>query len=381
MMKQGLSRYLTKTIGEPPSDLDTTPVAAEQPYTAETVAGELLPPGMDEIFNDEGITFDGPVDTSIMGRIRHHKRILIIAGCAVCVAASAVYAALGIWLYLSIGEQNSAKHDEPVAFLNMQETDKIHAGTREVLKNINLVQQQGEKMVRDMLAQASKPAGLGKDAKASAMDGKTLAGLPVNAPLPANDKLAMAGIQGTLAEITGRPDPFEPLVQPVSTETSASTEATAPVEVDVVTFLQYAGFIGDINTKDKVAIIKMNDPALGAKTLIKKTGESFMVDGQKVVLKAISKASLQLLVKGRTRQLSLNSYTEKTGSASGGSGSSSSGSTNTPSTGGSATTAGSGASAAGASTLGNIAKVAADSAASKSTSISSNGPNVQLQEH
>lgn len=105
--------------------------------------------------------------------------------------------------------------------------------------------------------------------------------------------------------LSGRPDPFSPLIQETNGAFIAPTE-----NQDALTGVQYTGFIGGANSKNKIAIIKVADanPAIAPKTLFKKAGESFYVNGQRIYLSAIGKSSLNLQLDGENRTLSLNPY-------------------------------------------------------------------------
>jgi hypothetical protein len=356
MLKRDLSRYLTKTIGAPPPDLKTdleaaSPVAPCPKRIEDDLSAMMLPPGASELFAN-GIFNDcaEPVKPAWMTRIGNRKCALIGAACAFGVAASAIYAALGLWLYVSI-DDHLAQQAEPIALLSTQDSENAHADTRRVLENIQQVQQDQVSMHRSRTSEQGLLA-----------QGAPQTGLPGE---PAGDeKFSMASLKEMGSDAAGRPDPFEPLVQPAS---AIGAPISDPGQArDVLDSLNFTGFIGDTNSRDKVAIIKVLDPMAGtSRTLIKKAGDSFMVDGERVVLKSISKNSLRLGVNGQTRQLSLSAYQEMSGSSTSTSGTT--GSASSPS--GQSVSAG----ATGAG-LGNIARVAGEGAANR------NPENVQLQE-
>lgn len=215
-----------------------------------------------------------------------------------CVLTSSVYAGLGLWWLSNSSPVSNAA--EPVNLLNVNESEQIHQDNKSLFRHIDSIQHQnniivpnesegqsGKKPQRDLLALA--PA--------------------------ATQSFDLQDIKRTISEPTGRPDPFEPLVGANGERQSGPEEVK---KKDVLEDLQFTGFIGDINSKSKVAIIRVTDPTSGtAKTLIKKAGQSFTVEGEKVVLKGISKGSLLLSVSGETRVLSLNPYTETVASSSG----------------------------------------------------------------
>src|SRR5690606_31996986 len=73
------------------------------------------------------------------------------------------------------------------------------------------------------------------------------------------------------------------------------------------------------------------------KTLVKKVGETIIIDGEKLTLKSIAKDAITLSVKGKSRRLALNPYMDTTTSSAGGASGSASLSGISPAGGGSAT--------------------------------------------
>lgn len=365
MLKRDLSRYLTKTIGAPPPDLKAdleaaSPVALCPKGSEDDLSAMMLPPGASEllangIFNDCA----DQVKPAWMSRIGNRKRALIGVACAFSVAASAIYAALGFWLYVSI-DDHPAQQAEPIALLSVQDSENMHTDTRRVLENIKHVQQDQAAMNQSRItAQSLLTQTADRKLLAQAAPQTGLSGEPKG-----DENFSLAGLKDLGSDVTGRPDPFEPLVQPAS---AIGEPIADPSQArDVLDSLKFTGFIGDINSRDKVAIIKVLDPTAGtSRTLIKRAGDSFTVDGERVVLKSISKNSLRLGVKGQARQLSLSAYQELTGSSSVTSGSTA------PATSPSGQPVSGGTGGTG---LGNIARVASEGAAGRSPE------NVQLQE-
>jgi len=205
-----------------------------------------------------------------------------------CVLSSTVYASLGYWFLNNPSVSNAA---EPVNMMNIQE-DNTNGNTTEKGRFNNLDKLQSPTHIivpretegQTLLAQATGGV-------KSALDDD------------------IASIRNSIAEPIGRANPFAPLLGPNGEIQDSSLESKK--KKDVVEDLQFIGFIGDINSRDKVAMIKVNDPtAGGGKTLIKKTGDSFMVEGERVVLRGISKNFLKLGVSGENRMLSISPYTE-----------------------------------------------------------------------
>jgi|GEM_PF-4889514 len=300
------------------------------------VIGDATRPGMNNtsippLLDDEYEFLDlSPIPESWL--VKLFTRPKLAAGIiGICVLTSSVYAGLGLW-WLNNGSPIS-QAAEPVNMLNIDESEQIHRDNKSLFKNIDSIQQHNiivpnesdshKAPQRDLLAMAPAPS-------------KTF---------------DLQDIKRSISEPTGRPDPFEPLL-------GLNGEKQGPPEEmqkrDILEDLQFTGFIGDINSKNKVAIIKVNDAVSGAtKTLIKKTGQTFMVEGEKVVLKAISKGSLLLSVSGETRVLSLNPYVESVASSSNSTSQSAAGGGNAaPSASGTVAPASSGSAMGGS--LGNI---------------------------
>jgi hypothetical protein len=300
------------------------------------VIGDATRPGMNNtsippLLDDEYEFLDlPPIPESWL--VKLFTRPKLAAGIiGICVLTSSVYAGLGLW-WLNNGSPIS-QAAEPVNMLNIDESEQIHRDNKSLFKNIDSIQQHNiivpnesdshKAPQRDLLAMAPAPS-------------KTF---------------DLQDIKRSISEPTGRPDPFEPLL-------GLNGEKQGPPEEvqkrDILEDLQFTGFIGDINSKNKVAIIKVNDAVSGAtKTLIKKAGQTFMVEGEKVVLKAISKGSLLLSVSGETRVLSLNPYVESVASSSNSTSQSAAGGGNAaPSASGTVAPASSGSAMGGS--LGNI---------------------------
>lgn len=129
----------------------------------------------------------------------------------------------------------------------------------------------------------------------------------------------MAAANATSA---GRSDPFEPLFGQMSPEPTVDerieeiTVTAPPVEQDVMDDVEYIGMIHDKKSESAVAMIRINDPYSGRKTLIKKLKESFLLDGRKLYVKSIDRYQVGLWVDGKMRYKSLNPYADMPGSGS-----------------------------------------------------------------
>jgi hypothetical protein len=124
------------------------------------------------------------------------------------------------------------------------------------------------------------------------------------------------------AASAGRPDPFEPLFGQMSPNATVDerieeiTITAPPVEQDVMDDVEYIGMIHDKKSDSAVAMIRVNDPYTGRKTLIKKLKEAFLLDGRKLYVKSIDRYQVGLWVDGKMRYKSLNPYADMPGSGS-----------------------------------------------------------------
>ena len=217
------------------------------------------------------------------------------------IVSCSVYIALGYWWF---GGSPISQAAETVNLLNVQ--DDINAGSqdptttfnniRSIQKDAHLAQPKNSKeksrgKQENMLLAEAVPAGglMGEPASTAASSG--------------------SGVEPIKTEATGRPDPFDPLVSASGDSTNGTGKEEETKKRDILLDLQYTGFIGDINSRDKVALIRVSDTVTGVtKTQIKKVGEAFPVDGEVVVLRGISKKALLLSAQGETRQLPLQQY-------------------------------------------------------------------------
>jgi hypothetical protein len=115
-----------------------------------------------------------------------------------------------------------------------------------------------------------------------------------------------ASIKRELHDPIGRSNPFDPLIH-----TDVPGVVSEEVEKrDVFLDLQYTGFIGDAYSKEKLAIIRLNEPTGVSKTLLKKIGDSFLVEGERATIHAISREGVRVVLSGQKRWLALQPYTE-----------------------------------------------------------------------
>ena len=211
------------------------------------------------------------------------------------IISCSVYVALGYWW---IGSASLSQAAEPVTMLNLE---NVHTPENQDLNsrfnNIHHIQQNpatgGPGSIPLMRPSAEK------------LDHMLLAQtLPMSSP-PISAQFNPDPSKGTGS--VGRPDPFSPLV--IDSKTQGNGSISDNVKKDVLADVLYTGFIGDSNSRDKVALIGVFDSLSGiAKTQIKKTGESLNINGQNVVVKSISKNSLKLNAAGELRELMIQPY-------------------------------------------------------------------------
>lgn len=208
---------------------------------------------------------------------------IVVGVIGLCLLASSLYAGLGYWWLNATGISHAA---EPASSVSVQD---IHNDTNHLLNNIQSLQEQTHIIIP----------------KETDMENEVL----LAEATPAKT-FTMNDLKTTVDGSTGRPDPFSPLIDD-GTSTGFVPLNDTKQKRDILTDLQYTGFIGDVNSKDKVAIIKVSDPnAGGTVTLIKKAGDIFHVEGELVVLRGISKDNLTLSLSGVNRRLGLNPYAD-----------------------------------------------------------------------
>lgn len=116
-----------------------------------------------------------------------------------------------------------------------------------------------------------------------------------------------ASIKRELHDPIGRSNPFDPLVH-IDVPGVVSEEKKE--KRDVLLDLQYTGFIGDAYSREKLAIIRYSDPMGSTKTLLKKVGDAFLVEGERASINAISREGVRVILSGQKRWLALQPYTE-----------------------------------------------------------------------
>lgn len=265
-------RNLSRWIGPDPAGEEAGEEALEEARPEATTF---------EFDDSEGIP------DNLLVRLLNKPRLVIGMALTLCAMATVTYAGLGLyWL-------SGSPQQEAVAMTGVDETVAETGQARDVAKSTPVT------------------------AVATAADDTNVSVKKMDE----NEILAMAGIadEAPAAPVaaTGRPDPFAPLVAPPAD--SSSGTAPAPEEEgprDPLEFLQYTGYIGELKSKDKVAIVRIND-GIQDYTVVKKAGETFTVNGEVVTLKSIGPEALHLKVAGASRRLDLNPYVEITASSSG----------------------------------------------------------------
>lgn len=245
--------------------------------------------GLDEEIQPEELTFDMSQSENPVLRLLAKPRLVAGIAASFCVMATVTYIVAGLYW---MAPQAAPAKDEPIAMMGIDEA-----------------------------ATAEQAASVEQVSKKTPLDGLAAVG---------DEILAMAGIAEPGTEDkqnekplgpSGRPDPFAPLVVP-PIEGGAASGPMIPGEDegprDPMEFLQYTGYIGELTSKDKVAIIRISDELQGEYTVIKKAGETFLVNGELVTLASIGPDALHLKIAGASRRLDLNPYVEIAGGGSGG---------------------------------------------------------------
>lgn len=203
-----------------------------------------------------------------------------------CLLTASIYGGLGYWWLTGAGFSHAAEPDSTVTNFYV-EKNKVKPRLH-FLENIEALQNENNLIIpKESVQREDKLI-------AQATPQKTF---------------TMNELRNPVTEPTGRPDPFSPLIQ--ETGSGLNTLNVPKQQKDILTDVEYTGFIGDVNSKDIVAVIKIPDPAAGGfKSLIKKTGESFYVGGERIYLKAVAKSGLVLRAEGVNRHLTLTPYSE-----------------------------------------------------------------------
>ncbi|MDX2084965.1 MAG: hypothetical protein SFZ03_06215 [Candidatus Melainabacteria bacterium] len=100
-----------------------------------------------------------------------------------------------------------------------------------------------------------------------------------------------------------RDDPLRP-------ELHSYNDPMVERERDVLDSVRFTGQIHGDRTTPRVAILQVEDPAVGSTTQVKKVGESFYVEGKKIVITGIYGQTLHLKVEGSPRTLPLEPLME-----------------------------------------------------------------------
>jgi hypothetical protein len=125
--------------------------------------------------------------------------------------------------------------------------------------------------------------------------------------LIASNPMSEESIKREMNDPLGRPDPFSPLVKEIDPATVVDTKAPEAPR-DILQDVSYTGFIGDKSSANKVAILHIADPGNTETTVIKKVGESFLVEGQSVTLRSIDNSGIRVNLAGNTRFLNLQAF-------------------------------------------------------------------------
>lgn len=228
--------------------------------------------------------------------VGQHKWVWVMLAIGLCLLASMAYVGIGYWVLISNNPSHAA---EPASVLQLDDTG-LHKNLTEGLENLHKLQDesQGGIIVPDE-----------SHTESEAMNLMAIAQSPFDKLVP--------GLPEMKRELTGRSDPFAPLVQEPDPNNPMGTMEQPK---DVLEALSFTGFIGETNAKEKVVILKMPDeePTVQnpiktiGESFIKKVGESFIAEGEKVVLKSIGKDFVVISAHGQSRRLGLMPYVDTT---------------------------------------------------------------------
>jgi hypothetical protein len=323
---QADSEFLFPTLNKThkPAPFEPIPNTIPEPETKKpallknTKSIQLRMDDNDEILSD----LTHPPESLLVKTLSAPKPVIFTIG--LCLLTSSLFAGLGCW-WLATSYASPA--DKPVTLaseeannlMSVQEEGTSAAPVKKLsLKNIQTIQDQPAiKVPKEPSTEPDELSITGTD-----MQGTLLAQAAAPTQKTATAAPAVISTKTSIPELTGRPDPFAPLIQ-INGNLPSQPSTTTTTKKDVLEDLQYTGFIGSTNAKNKLAIIKVPNPAGGSNlTIIKKVGSVFLVEGERIVLKAITKQALQLSVEGQTRTLAMSPYQDAVASTSSTSGSS-----------------------------------------------------------
>ena len=109
---------------------------------------------------------------------------------------------------------------------------------------------------------------------------------------------------------SGRDDPFAPLVM-TGEDGVQIMDPNSDVEADPFKDIQFTGVIqGTTKGNGSVAIVRVNDPSAGSLVWVRRQGDSFDLDGEKVVIRKIEPKRLLLRLNGENRYIDLNEFVD-----------------------------------------------------------------------
>lgn len=295
-LKTGLAE--TADASEADTPLDTSDEALRAAYQA-AINPKSAALTLDGLFDDTRDELGTHEDLTTSSGFLERNRVAVTIVMGLCILASAAYAGLAGYWWLSAGSSQAA---EPVNMLNVDDT---RGDTRAVLKNIETLQQQG-----NMIQVEPEENPEATQAKADLLAQGTVGSLTSD-----DEKLALAAVKDSAKELVGRADPFQPLVRNSSDTFGLPLQDTQTH--DVLTDVRFTGFIGDAKSADRVGILKISDPTqLDAqkvpitKTVLVKAGSSITVEGQTLLVKSVQKDCVNIKSGGKVQMVFLEPYKE-----------------------------------------------------------------------
>lgn len=213
-------------------------------------------------------------------RLFHQPAWFVSLSIGLCLVAAAAYAGLGYWLLISGSPSQAAE-------------------------TVNMIPWKADSSKLENLQKLQSESQGGLIVPKENMETEAISLLAM-AKSPLDQAVVPAGLPEIQKEQVGRPDPFAPLIQE-----GIGDEMVSPLAQpkDILDDVMYTGFVGDVNAKDKVALIQVSNGGV-PQTLVKKAGETISVDGEKLILKSISKDAVVLSVRGKTRRLALTPFVD-----------------------------------------------------------------------
>lgn len=295
-----VSQALFSDLGKP-AKTETSRKSFQPENAVSTASSRTISPRLETAADTLAILDISPMDEQATGATKYHnydsvwvklfeRPRMLLGVLGLGIVSCSVYLVLG---YCWFGGSPVSQAAEPVTMLNLNDPSNTDSNNpTSTFNNIRTLQQNSNTGEKKSVPANANQAGMLLAQAGPAVDFTGASSTPGHEPVK--------------SEPTGRADPFAPLVSGASIPDASKTEG---VKKDIFADVQYTGFIGDINSRDKVALIKVNDATTGTtKTLIKKAGETMLVGTERIMIKGISKHVLSVSGAGESRQLPIQQY-------------------------------------------------------------------------